>query len=66
MIRNRITAMVRLATPWLASTALVLTLAAGQTRAEEPSGTLTVAWPEIYSFVGVPSSATSVLSTVRW
>jgi ABC-type transport system substrate-binding protein len=41
----------------LAGTALVLALAFG-TSAEvgaEPSGTLTVAWPDVYSFIGMPS-----------
>lgn len=39
----------------LGGTAIALVLACGGPASAEPSGTLTVAWPEIYSFVGVPS-----------
>lgn len=34
---------------------MMLSASIGEARGQEPSGTLTVAWPEIYSFVGVPS-----------
>jgi peptide/nickel transport system substrate-binding protein len=41
---------------FLARTALALVLAGSAAAASaEPSGTLTVAWPEVYSYVGLPS-----------
>jgi peptide/nickel transport system substrate-binding protein len=56
MIRDNIALLSRHSRVLLAGSALAMAMLGGANgAAAEPSGTLTIAWPDVYSFIGIPS-----------